>query len=125
MGKLVSLKMTEKEAKGDYGDAPISMSKTAKDNLPRYPYETRIRLDTETLKKLGIKVADYPAGLKCTITAEAEVYSTEQRETQGNTPRQELCLQITDISVEPDRKTKRAKADSDRIGRLASSTDKY
>lgn len=122
MSKLVSLAMSKKEAQEDYG---LSVpSKAAEDNLPRYPYDTKIRLDTDTLKKLRIKVADYPAGLKCTITAEAEVYSTEQRETQNNKPRQELCLQITDISVEPDRKTKRAKADSERLGRLSGTTSK-
>lgn len=123
MSKLVSLKMSEKEAKSDYGLA--SPQSVKKDNLPRYPYETRLRLDTETLKKLGIDVADYPAGMKCTVSAMAEVYSTEQRETQGGKPRQELCLQITDISVEPEKSQKREKSRDNHFQRIAGSSKGY
>lgn len=118
MTKMVSLKMSEAEAKGDYGIGPASPKKS---NLPKYPYDTRLRLTTDILKKLGIDVGDYPSGTKCTISAQAEVTSTELRESQAGGERAEICLQITDISVEPAKGQKRETARSKHLDRISGS----
>lgn len=124
MTKMVSLKMTETEAKSDYGlGTPMTPSETRK-NLPRYPYDTKLRLTTDTLKKLGIDVGDYPSGTRCTITAQAEVTSTELRESQAGGERAEICLQITDIAIEPTKGQKKEKARDKHLDRISGAGNK-
>lgn len=111
--KLVSLKLSPKEAKteGALGAVPAGSS----DRGPKYPYDTRVRLGTEELKKLGIDIGDYRAGQKCDITAKAEVIGTSTRQRQGDDDHQELELQLTDIAIDWDKADKKAKADDDHL----------
>jgi hypothetical protein len=117
--KLTSLKLTPKEAKTEGAIQAIGPDE---DKGPRYPYGTRITLDTEALEKLGIDVSDYRAGQKCDVTAKCEVVGTSTRQRQGGDDRQELELQITDLSIDWDKSDKKAKkrdAHLDEIGASA------
>ena len=53
--QLVSMQLTEAEAKEESGIAPA----TSESDLPRYPYGLCLDLDDEALQKLGI--TDMPA----------------------------------------------------------------
>jgi len=103
--KMVSLKMTPKEAKTDMG---IGNPPSGKMDLPKYPYDTKVRLGTETLAKLGISPADFKVGEVMEITARVEVAETSMSERQSG-ERNSLELQITDIALDAG-KIKKAKA---------------
>lgn len=114
--KLTSLKLSPKDAKTEGG---LAVPSTSEDKGPRYPYDTRIRLNTESLKKLGIDISDYRAGQKCEITAKAEVIGTSTRQRQGDDDHQELELQITDLAIDWDKADKKAKADDDHLSAIS------
>lgn len=96
-GKLVSMKLTKKEAKESFG--PVSAKEDAAD-LPKYPYGLCIHLNGEALKKLDLDVSDYSIGDKCKIIADGEVVGVEITERQSGYEREELEVQITDLDVE-------------------------
>lgn len=78
---------------------------TAMTDRPEYPYGLCIRLDEESIKKLGI--TDLPeAGQSVMIMARASVDSVSQRDTQNDGKYRDLSLQITDMSIamEPEKK---------------------
>lgn len=65
---------------------------------PDYPYGLLIRLDEDTIKKLGIKELP-PVGTVMNIKAEVEVSSTEEYESIEGGARRSLGLQITDMTL--------------------------
>jgi hypothetical protein len=56
-------------------DAPMPMSKY---EGPDYPYELRVTLDQDALKKLGMKAGGFKLGDKIEILASGEVMSTSE-----------------------------------------------
>ena len=64
---------------------------------PRYPYGLCIRLDKDSLEKLGITALPKVGG-EMMITAKAVVKSTSAYDTQGGTD-MSVELQITDMDV--------------------------
>lgn len=65
---------------------------------PRYPYGLEIRLDEESLAKLGM-TAPPAVGSQMIITAKVTVASASQYQTQGNETEASSCWQITDMEV--------------------------
>jgi co-chaperonin GroES (HSP10) len=118
MAKMVSLQMSKQEAKKDMGLA--RPSKEAAD-LPRYPYGTTLRLDTETLKKLGIDLADYPLDAECDIVAKGTVVDVSQSQRQGGEPRKSLEIQITDMSISESASSKKKKAEDEHLNAISGS----
>lgn len=119
MAKMVSLKLSKKEAKSEYGEVA-----TPSKDTPRYPYGTRIDLDTDTLDKLGIDLSDYDMNDTCTITAKAVVVGKNESQRQGGDPRKSLDLQITDIMIDTGRK-KKEKAASAHLDAISKPSEKY
>jgi hypothetical protein len=97
---MVSMKLSAKEAKAEV--SPSAMK------APEYPWGLRLRLDEEALKKLGIK--DLPA-VESTgeIYAKCYVSSASSSDSEGGGQHRSLELQITDLSLTPDKKTNAAK----------------
>jgi hypothetical protein len=90
--KLVSMKLSAKEAKEDCGMTAPGDTK----DLPRWPWGLRLTLDDEVLTKLGLELPD--VGDTVTITAQAHVVSVNSSERQGETNRS-VELQITDLAI--------------------------
>ena len=78
----------------------------------KYPYGLTIRLDESSLKKLGIEnKGDLPqAGDKMQVCALCKVEEVESREKAKGKNKQEICLQICEMSLEPDKSSSDAKA---------------
>lgn len=91
--KLVDMKNTAKQAKEQTG-APVSSSRE------KYPYGLSISLEKEQIKKLGIKMDGLKVGKKGKLTAEYEITSISERQTQGGDDSQSMQLQITKMAVE-------------------------
>ncbi len=115
--KLVSMKMSKKEARRESG----LMAPEKLDDLPKYPYELRIRLDTESLDKLKISLDDLKVGQKVTVSAEAEIISIDTRQSQNGGERNNLELQITDMACEFDEADKKDKR-AEHLKEMASAT---
>lgn len=120
MAKLVSLKMTAKEAKGKFGYPGETVGAAGKPDLPKYPYDTKVRLGTDTLEKLGISPADFKVGDVLEITAKVEVCGTQMSERQSG-ERNELELQITDLGIDT-KAIKKAKAADQHLNSIAGSS---
>jgi len=89
MAKLVSLKLTPKEAT-EYSDPTPA-------NAPEYSYGTKICLCADDIEKLGI--TEMPAvGQVMTIEARVEVCAVSAYENQGGADRN-ISLQITDMAI--------------------------
>lgn len=93
--KLVDMKFTKAEAKAEAEE----YSKPSLDNEPQYPWGLQIRLEDESLAKLGI--TDLPEiGAEYHLTVIAEVQSaTESKMASGKTDRC-VCLQITMMGID-------------------------
>jgi hypothetical protein len=93
---LVSLKnkKSKKSKKSDMNAVPAGP-------VDEYPYGLSLDLNTETMKKLGIKKLP-TVGEKYSIKAEAKVRSISEHssESDGGKPSRSLCLQITKMAVE-------------------------
>jgi hypothetical protein len=92
--KLVSMKLSKRDA--EQGGALTS----PEGDRPAYPYGLSVRLDTESLKKLGIDASDYAAGDTVLLVAECEVTETGSRESLIGGESQNIELQITDLCLE-------------------------
>jgi hypothetical protein len=69
------------------------------DKGPKYPYGLNIRLEEDSIAKLGLK--EMPeAGSVMLVMAKANVDECSVRDTQEG-KRRYICLQITDLSVAP------------------------
>lgn len=117
--KLVNMKMSKKEAKDTIG--PVS-TKEALANAPRYPYGLEIRLDTETLKKLGINLDDYKLGETCVIEARAQITDKGEHQRLGGEERINLELQITDLAIGADKKEKKKKAEAAHLNDISAAS---
>lgn len=90
---LVDMKIPKK-TKAEMKSDCMPCSPSSQD---RYPYGLEIRLDDESMAKLGI---DLPAvGKEVTITAKAMVEEASSRETQEGGPKLSCTLQITKLKV--------------------------
>lgn len=98
---LKSMKMTKEETKSMI--EPCAIDKDA----PRYPYGLNIRLDSESMKKLGIESLP-KVGTKVQIMAIANVESVSERDSQDGGKHRDMCLQITDLGLEPQAEKKDA-----------------
>lgn len=75
-----------------------------------YPYGLCIRLDEDTITKLGIDGLPN-AGDAMTVTAKAVVKSVSLNEYENEGARRTIELQITDMAVGPADKPKKSAAD--------------
>ena len=92
--KLINMKRTKTEKKESTKDcAPCSSSSTEE-----YPYGLEIRLEKETLKKLGIDVDDIAIGRKLTVEATAKVTNLNKSLSVSNDS-SSMSLQITDMAI--------------------------
>ncbi len=90
---LTDMKISKKEMKEK---SKPSMGCCGSDE--RYPYGLEIRLDNESMEKLGIALPD--VGKAVTITAKAMVTEASARETQGDEGKRLSCtLQIQKLKV--------------------------
>lgn len=111
MAKLVSLKLSTKEAKKDYG-SPESVSR-----LPEYPYGTRLSFDNETVEKLDLE--DVEVRQKVTITAEGYVSEKSTRDIVKGEARTNVEIQLTDISVTESGAAKKEKREAAHLDTIA------
>lgn len=66
---------------------------------PRYPYGLEVRLETESLKKLGYSAEDFGVGGKVQISAMCNVETVRSSDRMGGEPSESVTLQITDLSI--------------------------
>lgn len=91
--KLVDMSITPEEAQEEASPSPSDGDK------PAYPYGLRLRLEADTLDKLGIE-GEAEVGAPCTIQAEGEVISYSMNKGQDG---QEYCcveIQITKLGID-------------------------
>jgi hypothetical protein len=92
---LTSMKRTKKDVK----KAKTGSLCGPCDTSDAYPYGLEVRLEEESLDKLGIE--EMPkAGTKMTLTAEVEVSGSSSSARMGENPRRSLTLQITKMALE-------------------------
>lgn len=93
--QLTDMKFTKAEAKAQAEE----YSKPSPDNEPSYPWGLEIRLEDESLSKLGL--TDLPeVGEEFRLVVVAQVKSaSESKMASGRTDRC-VCLQITQLGVE-------------------------
>lgn len=121
MAKMVSLAMSKKEAKAEFGGSPSV--KGEEENLPKYPYGTSLRLDTETLKKLGIDLSAYPPGTECKIEAAGVVTDTSQSQRLNGKERNSLEIQVTEMAIDESPASKKKKADDAHLSSITAPAD--
>ena len=89
--KLINMKRTKTEKKGNIETcAPCDSS-----SVEEYPYGLEIRLEKETLKKLGIDVDDIAIGRKLIVEAIAKVTNLNKSLNDSSS----MSLQITDMAI--------------------------
>lgn len=118
--KLTSLKLSPKEAKEDMGVPTAAGS--MKDKGPRYPYGMELRLDTETLDKLGLDLSKFKVGESCSLEAKGIVIRISESQMQGGKDSRNLEIQITDIGIGEDKAAKKEKAAGEHLNKIASPT---
>jgi hypothetical protein len=91
--KLVSLKMTKAEREKQY--EPSKMAEDA----PIYPWGLTVNLDDATIEKLGN--VPMTVGAEVMIHAYACVTSSEDRQTEGDSHRRSVSLQIKEMALAP------------------------
>jgi hypothetical protein len=90
-GKLVSMKTTRKEREKQFA------ATTPAEDAPVYPFGLEVRLDEESLKKLGME--DLPeVGTVMTLVARVEVTAVSSHASESG-ENQSVTLQITDLAV--------------------------
>lgn len=78
-----------------------TMAKPAMLEAPQYPYGLSIRLDNDSLEKLGM--SDLPkAGKKMKLMAMVEVVGSSQHTMKGGKDMKSVELQITSMGLESD-----------------------
>lgn len=87
---MKNMALTKEEQKRTSGETAV--------NKPKYPYGLEVRLDDESLTKLGIK--ELPeVGMKLMLEAKVVVESVSQEDKATGKPRRHVGLQITDMSL--------------------------
>lgn len=94
--KLVSTKRTEADKKAEKAKYDKPCGTIGGDD---YPYSSRLSLDKDVLKKLGISPKDYKVGQKICVEIEASVRSLRQTEGKDYDTN-EIELQIEKIGLE-------------------------
>jgi len=93
--KLISMKRTRAEKKENI--EPCAPSSTLS-SVEEYPYGLEIRLEKESLKKLGIDVDDVAIGRKVHIEAVAKITNLNKSVSMSNDS-SSMSIQITDMSI--------------------------
>ena len=97
---MVSLKRNKKEAK-----------KSLRETMPQpmaeetYPYELKITLNKEELKKLDMALKDYDIGDKLSAIVKMDVSSMHSSDTMFGDSSESMCLQITDMELGGSKRT--------------------
>ena len=98
MAELVSMKRTASEMKSDSTCAvPHDVSRDP------YPYGLEIRLEKESMSKLGSQVESLAVGAAVKVTAEAKVESmqvSERSTDKGEETEANAVLQITSLAID-------------------------
>ncbi len=89
MSKLVSMARTKAELKAREKRNTAYPTSIGGENP--YPYGLTIRLEAESLKKLGAKIGDYAIGDTVRIVCECEVSELRQNNTKTNS---EACVEV-------------------------------
>lgn len=110
MTKLISLKRTAADKKAEKDKYKVSSPSSGED----YDYSTRLDLSGDTLEKLGLDVSTLTVDQKFTFSGKAFVKSLSSSKGTGY-DRDSLCLQMTDIAIEPATKGGAVDALSDAI----------
>jgi hypothetical protein len=97
---MTSMKLSAEERKAMNGNCCVTSPGNS--DGPSYPYGLEIRLEKESMDKLGLKASDYNLGDYVIITAHCCVKELRQSERQGGNPSQTMELQIEDMSLEDD-----------------------
>jgi hypothetical protein len=105
--KLVSMKITKADRKAQQ-EKYATASPVDGD---AYPYGLTVRLDNESLEKLGLDVSDYPVGDTVMLIATCEVCETSARQSVVGGENQNLTLQITEMCLEDAPTKKKSSAD--------------
>lgn len=95
MAKLKSMAYTKAEQK-NRNNPKVCESPYSGD---KYPWGLRIDLNTEALKKLGVKTLP-KSGTKMVVTAEVDVVGSRYSERQNGDEDRSLELQITSMALE-------------------------
>lgn len=90
---MVSLKMTEKEAKKQQPSTSIE-----KADLPKYPYGFSLHFDSDQLDKFP-QLKGLDVGAKVEIKATGEIVSTNERQRQGGKKQSSVEIQLEAIGV--------------------------
>ena len=89
---MVSMKITKAETKAKSKSYPM-----AADSGERYPYGLQIRLDNDSMKKLGIELPE--VGEEVMVCAKADVTEASANETSEGGKRLSCTLQITKLQI--------------------------
>ena len=91
--KMVDMKISKAEKKRSQNDImPASLS-----SGERYPYGLQIRLDNDSMKKLGIELPE--VGEEVTVYAKADITEASANETSEGGKRLSCTLQITRLQI--------------------------
>jgi hypothetical protein len=93
--KLVSMKIDRAAQQEKYASAVTDA------NAASYPYGLEVRLDNDSLEKLGIDVADLEVGGTLLLRAKVEITNVSKRATKESGEDQSATLQITKMCLEP------------------------
>ena len=91
--KMRSMELSKKEVKESNTPTLVGNG-----NGPRYPYCLEIRLDNESLTKLGMSLPKVGSYVK--IRAEACVTSVSENESKGGKAQRSVSLQIERLAVD-------------------------
>jgi len=94
---MISLKLPKKSKK----DLAASIPTVGIDNGPTYPYGTSITFDTDTIKKVPV-LDEVKGGEMVEIHAMAKVTEVRIRDTGDADTKEDVELQIQDISIARD-----------------------
>ena len=93
MTNLTDMKLTKKESKESSGIPAV-------DDRPRFPFGLEIRLDDDSLKKLGFD--SLPAvGEEFIVIGVGPVTSVSENQRQGSEVNRHLEIQLQRIEIEP------------------------
>lgn len=95
---LHDMKMTKKEAKDLYGPQPEAVT-SGKSVGPKYPYGLEVRLEKESMKKLGISVEGLKAGQMVDVVAKAKVVSIRTSDSADGGKDNSVELLLTKMAV--------------------------
>lgn len=85
---------------------PKKMNSVKQLEMPKeeYPYGTKVDLNSDVLKRLGIDLDDYSIGDKITVDAVAEVVSMSSSDSVYGEPSKRMELQIKEMELKPGKK---------------------